>query len=672
MFCTAHRNYLFRAGFLTLLLVAGLIGGPARAADCTLTFFLGEVQVRKAGQDQWKAAEMGMALAAGDVVRTLVESRAELTLADGSKLDVSEKSIFEVKGVNAEAQQNSFKLLTGNLSANVKKLTKSRSEFKVESPVAIAAIRGTKFSMQVGEGQAVIRVTEGKVEVKMLKSQQSVTLGENQEITVTDEKYQIKVIEEKGKDETPPQLNLESPKGGAVYTTAEVEVKGETEATAKVTVGGQQLKLDAKGAFATKLSLAAEGVQSVTITATDTAGNELELIVDLMINTSGPEVKAASSVGDSTTDEVCAISGEATDPTPDDVLTVKLNGEEITAAEGKFSKTVRLQPGQNLFTVEAVDLGGHTAKAEVKVVKGEGGTGRDTEQPKATLTSSVGEATDQTNCVINGMLSDNYPLEELSATIQYEGRAEPLNLAHGVFSFNVRLEEGENRFLVTVTDRAGNSTTQEIVVVKRSADTDPPVLTVLTDLKNEFTNLSPIRVTVNVRDLDKGADRTAACRLKVDGEAVELAGGTYNDLWYLEEGMNKRTYVAVDGGGNEAAEELQVFYDHIRPTIIITRPSGGVTEFNFPGTPDNPLVEKTYTITGFIRDPDPSSGIEAVVINGQEVKVDVDGSFEFVITSFKGERIIGGRDFDIQLVIETRDRAGNINIDNSRSIHLKW
>jgi hypothetical protein len=62
-----------------------------------------------------------------------------------------------------------------------------------------------------------------------------------------------------------------------------------------------------------------------------------------------------------------------------------------------------------------------------------------------------------------------------------------------------------------------------------------------------------------------------------------------------------------------------------------------------------------------VLDPEPSSGIKRVVINGKEIKPNSDGSFDTTIPLQRGEN---------RLTFMVEDLAGNILRDNSKTVRL--
>lgn len=159
-----------RPGIMSILLVLSCLALAQAEGQNTarLSFLSGEVTFQKAGQGSWVPATFNQPILTGDRIRTAADSRAEILLANGSVVRLAENSTFamsELKQKN-NAQTTKGKLLVGKLWANVAKLAK-RDQFGVESPTAVAAVRGTVYRLGVGEkGDTQIRVYDGTIEVR--------------------------------------------------------------------------------------------------------------------------------------------------------------------------------------------------------------------------------------------------------------------------------------------------------------------------------------------------------------------------------------------------------------------------------------------------------------------------------------------------------------------------
>jgi len=107
-------------------------------------------------------AELGQALHPGDSVRTGKDSRAELGFGDGTTVRLGENSRFYIESADSS---RIFKLSWGRFFAKVSKLT-AKSTFQVETPTAVAGVRGTVFRVDIAEdSSSTVAVEEGEVEI---------------------------------------------------------------------------------------------------------------------------------------------------------------------------------------------------------------------------------------------------------------------------------------------------------------------------------------------------------------------------------------------------------------------------------------------------------------------------------------------------------------------------
>lgn len=136
------------------------------AALPELTFFIGSVEIKAAGDSVWEAAMFGQELQPATQLKTYAESRAELVFADGSVIRVDEKSLYQLPDADAKGKNKGAFLAVGKVWSNIQKMSATRDEFKINTPTAIAAVRGTIYGMEMGEDStATVKVYEGEVEV---------------------------------------------------------------------------------------------------------------------------------------------------------------------------------------------------------------------------------------------------------------------------------------------------------------------------------------------------------------------------------------------------------------------------------------------------------------------------------------------------------------------------
>ena len=159
---------------LTLLLLPGRAAAQATNAAAPpnqIVMAQGQVEVRKAGSDQWTPARTGQVLQPGDRVRTRERSRAEIYLGSGQTIQKGELSEIEIPPTaNPTFQRGLFKIFNREPARG--------SKFGLPN-TATAAIRGTDFLVRVGDdGNAEVIVLDG--EVVLTNPQGEVTLGRNE------------------------------------------------------------------------------------------------------------------------------------------------------------------------------------------------------------------------------------------------------------------------------------------------------------------------------------------------------------------------------------------------------------------------------------------------------------------------------------------------------------
>ena len=139
-----------------LLLMLSLATGVS-AEEARLIAGQGTIQRLRSGQTEWFAVEAGAKLSAGDSLKTLRNSSADIEF-QGNIIRLKENSTIQIKNMKQ------LGLLNGKLLAVLKHLSPG-SEFKITSPVAISGVRGTSFSLAIMPDNYTteIRVAGGEV-----------------------------------------------------------------------------------------------------------------------------------------------------------------------------------------------------------------------------------------------------------------------------------------------------------------------------------------------------------------------------------------------------------------------------------------------------------------------------------------------------------------------------
>jgi hypothetical protein len=149
---------------MTLLAVAAAAAaGPAGTVEKVMGT---AADVYPAGGKGWKPAHSGLKIFAKDNCRTGAGSSMEIRWKNGGTLRIGEKTWLTVSERPDTSDISQARVLSGRVWAAMKKLSGSGRKFSIESPTAVAGIRGTVFRMDVDSGTGTdVAVYEGKVAV---------------------------------------------------------------------------------------------------------------------------------------------------------------------------------------------------------------------------------------------------------------------------------------------------------------------------------------------------------------------------------------------------------------------------------------------------------------------------------------------------------------------------
>ncbi len=153
-------------GFFIIALAFGC-GGKANQNTGKLMFSVGEVTIKEA--NGWVPAQEQMTLKKGNEIKTGAQSQCNIVIGTDSFISVKENSHLIIDNLFKDVtgvEENSIELKVGKTIVNPKKLLKGDS-FKIKTPTAVAAVRGTQFIIQNDpNNQLKIAVVTGKVELQ--------------------------------------------------------------------------------------------------------------------------------------------------------------------------------------------------------------------------------------------------------------------------------------------------------------------------------------------------------------------------------------------------------------------------------------------------------------------------------------------------------------------------
>lgn len=151
---------------------------PAGAA-AEIISLQGAGDQRPAAAPGWQPARLAQPLAAGDFVRTRDAARMALLFADDTQLRLHQNTVLQVKGVATAAQPVTTLLLNAGRAWTQTRRTDG-SRLQLETPAAVAAIRGTDWHISVeDDGRTLLTVLSGTVELSNAQGLVSVAANES-------------------------------------------------------------------------------------------------------------------------------------------------------------------------------------------------------------------------------------------------------------------------------------------------------------------------------------------------------------------------------------------------------------------------------------------------------------------------------------------------------------
>lgn len=153
-------------------------------------FKKGDVALNR--QDQALQLTPGFQLLRNDRITVMTGARLDLRMPDGSLMQIQGEAEIRLLSLNRRIALEQKK---GSTYHSVVPST-NRQEYSIQTPTAIASVRGTRFAVENGETGTVVRVTEGSVEATDIRTDapRSVILSTGEETEITAD---IKNIEKK-------------------------------------------------------------------------------------------------------------------------------------------------------------------------------------------------------------------------------------------------------------------------------------------------------------------------------------------------------------------------------------------------------------------------------------------------------------------------------------------
>jgi len=258
-------------------------------------------------------------------------------------------------------------------------------------------------------------------------------------------------------DQRPPALRLETPSPNQVFNRPAARVAGtvsDENGIATLQVNGVAVSPAADGGFETSVPLS-EGAQTITVAATDVAGNRRALDVAVTRLTL-PEVTitAPADLGTLAATTVM-VRGAVSSPG----LAVAVNGLRATVSGTDFSVEIPLVEGGNIITAVATAADGRSGSATINVVRDLTPPHLSIDQPRAG--ASVRAAAVTVAGLVNDIVAGTVNAPQ--AQVKVNGR--PARVANRSFLVEgVPLQAGDNTLTAEAVDASGNVAQVSIVV----------------------------------------------------------------------------------------------------------------------------------------------------------------------------------------------------------------
>jgi hypothetical protein len=189
--CQALRIALLAVSLFTLVAITSACGNaaptataPTSAADTTpltvLSITGGKVLVMKPGDTEWTTGTAGMTLRADYKIKTQAGGSATITFFEGSTIELDSSTEISLSELNLEgtASHISITQSLGKTISRVTKLVDPASSYEIETPAAVASVRGTEFYVSVSSsGVTTVGSTEGLVAVTAQGVEVELTAG---------------------------------------------------------------------------------------------------------------------------------------------------------------------------------------------------------------------------------------------------------------------------------------------------------------------------------------------------------------------------------------------------------------------------------------------------------------------------------------------------------------
>jgi len=485
----------------------------------------------------------------GNAAQVKVTSDKGQLTGSGSSytLTVTENGTYTVTAEDSDNNRTQVQIPVEAIKGNVAPTLKAGSQQVNETATSVVI----PIEVSDADGSpAQVKVTSDKGQLTGSGSSYTLTVTENGTYTVTAEdskgsRTQVQIPIEAIKGNVAPTIAAEQPQINATSATIRVTVhnNGGTEITSVTDQNLNAAALQADGSYL--LTVTEDG--SYTITATNKAGKSAYTTVVVSGIDRTPPVVEQPTVSYNENMTSAQIVLKANDGNGSGIAKVTASGVEMSLSEGNYILNVT-QNGE--YAIVVTDKAGNQAQAQVTV------NGIDKTNPDIRQTSD-NNGWKQKHEVTFAVTDEGSGISSVQVT--KDGKTITHSEGNG-YRFTA---EENGSYLITATDKAGNSATKTVEI--KTVDQTAP--TVVPQLKNGDKAINPYNgkdasiyqggkvtgYTVSVPQ-EATAASPLSVQVKTDKQTEFKTLSKDNMKIILTEGTHTITLRAIDGAGNVGKE----------------------------------------------------------------------------------------------------------------------
>ena len=485
----------------------------------------------------------------GNAAQVKVTSDKGQLTGSGSSytLTVTENGTYTVTAEDSKGSRTQVQIPVEAIKGNVAPTVKAGSQQVNETATSVVI----PIEVSDADGSpAQVKVTSDKGQLTGSGSSYTLTVTENGTYTVTAEdskgsRTQVQIPVEAIKGNAAPTIAAEQPQINATSATIRVTVddNGGTEITSVTDQNLNTAALQADGSYL--LTVTEDG--SYTITATNKAGKSAYTTIVVSGIDRTPPVVEQPTVSYNENMTSAQIVLKANDGNGSGIAKVTASGVEMSLSEGNYILNVT-QNGE--YAIVVTDKAGNQAQAQVTV------NGIDKTNPDIRQTSD-NTSWKQKHEVTFAVTDEGSGISSVQVT--KDGKTITHSEGNG-YRFTA---EENGSYLITATDKAGNSATKTVEI--KTVDQTAP--TVVPQLKNGDKAINPYNgkdasiyqggkvtgYTVSVPQ-EATAASPLSVQVKTDKQTEFKTLSKDNMKIILTEGTHAVTLRAIDGAGNVGKE----------------------------------------------------------------------------------------------------------------------